>query len=54
MIMERYRSMRILFSSVSSAGHLLPLLPLADAAADAGHETAFVSSAGMAHHLGRV
>ncbi|WP_329065737.1 glycosyltransferase [Amycolatopsis sp. NBC_01480] len=44
--------MRILFSSVPSAGHLLPLLPLADAAAGAGHETAFLSAPDMARHLG--
>lgn len=44
--------MRILFSSVPAAGHLLPLVPLADAAADAGHETAFLSGADMAGYLG--
>lgn len=49
---ERRPSVRILFSSVPSAGHLLPLLPLADAAADAGHETAFLSAANMARYLG--
>ena len=44
--------MRILFSSVPAPGHLLPLLPLADAAADAGHEVAFLTDAGMARYLG--
>ena len=44
--------MKILFSSVPAPGHLLPLLPLADAAADAGHEVAFLTDAGMAQFLG--
>jgi UDP:flavonoid glycosyltransferase YjiC (YdhE family) len=47
------RKMRILFSCVSAAGHVLPLLPLADAAADAGHDVAFVTAAEMAGYLGR-
>jgi UDP:flavonoid glycosyltransferase YjiC (YdhE family) len=44
--------MRIVFSSVTAAGHLLPLLPLADAAADAGHDVAFLTGADMAGYLG--
>lgn len=44
--------MRILFSAVPAPGHLLPLLSLADAAADAGHEVAFLTSADMAGFLG--
>jgi UDP:flavonoid glycosyltransferase YjiC (YdhE family) len=44
--------MRILFSSVTAAGHLLPMLPLADAASDAGHDVAFVTGADMAGYLG--
>ena len=45
------RSMRILFSSVPAPGHLLPMLPLATAAAEAGHEVAFLTDAGMAGYL---
>jgi len=44
--------MRILFSGVAAAGHLLPLLPLAEAAAVAGHEVAFLTGADMAGYLG--
>jgi hypothetical protein len=44
--------MRILFSATPAAGHVLPLLPLADAAADAGHEVAFLTGAEMAEYLG--
>ena len=44
--------MRLLFSSVTAAGHLLPLVPLADAAADAGHGVAFLAGADMAGYLG--
>jgi UDP:flavonoid glycosyltransferase YjiC (YdhE family) len=44
--------MRILFSSVTAAGHLLPLVPLADAAAGAGHDVAFLTGAEMAEYLG--
>jgi len=44
--------MRILFSSVTAAGHLLPLLPLADAASGAGHDVAFLTGADMAGYLG--
>lgn len=43
---------RILFSAASAAGHLIPMVPLADAAADAGHEAAFLSAAAMADLLG--
>ncbi|TVT59343.1 glycosyltransferase family 1 protein [Amycolatopsis rhizosphaerae] len=43
--------MRILFSAVPAPGHLLPLLPLADAAAEAGHEVAFLTAADMAGYL---
>lgn len=45
--------MRILFGAVPGAGHVLPLLPLADAAADAGHEVALLTAASMAGYLGR-
>jgi UDP:flavonoid glycosyltransferase YjiC (YdhE family) len=44
--------MRILFSSVTAAGHLLPLVPLADAAAGAGHEVGFLTGSAMAGYLG--
>ncbi|NAZ77678.1 glycosyltransferase [Kineococcus sp. T13] len=40
--------MRILLSGVPAFGHLLPLAPLARAAAEAGHETALLTSSGMA------
>jgi UDP:flavonoid glycosyltransferase YjiC (YdhE family) len=43
----------MLFSSGTAAGHLLPLVPLADAAADAGHDVAFLTGAEMAGYLGR-
>ncbi|GLY02311.1 glycosyltransferase [Actinoplanes sp. NBRC 101535] len=39
--------MRILFSSVPAHGHLLPLLPLARAAARAGHQVALLTHPGM-------
>jgi UDP:flavonoid glycosyltransferase YjiC (YdhE family) len=42
----------MLFSSVTAAGHLLPLLPLADAAAHAGHDVAFLTGADMTIYLG--
>lgn len=41
-------NMRILFSSVPQHGHLLPLLPLARAFRDRGHEVAVLTAAGMA------
>ena len=44
--------MRILFSGVNAAGHLLPMMPLADAAADAGHKVAFLTGAQAAGYLG--
>src|ERR1700761_4769808 len=44
--------MRMLFSSVTAAGHLLPLVPLADAAAEAGHDVAFLTGAEMGGYLG--
>lgn len=44
--------MRILFGAVPAAGHVLPLVPLADAAADAGHQVAFLTAADMAGYLG--
>jgi UDP:flavonoid glycosyltransferase YjiC (YdhE family) len=44
--------MRILFGATPAAGHLLPLLPLADAAAAAGHQVAFLTAAPMARFLG--
>lgn len=40
--------MRALFSCVGGAGHLRPLLPLARAFADAGHEVAFATAATFA------
>lgn len=40
--------MRALFSCVGGAGHLRPLLPLAQAFADAGHEVAFAIAATFA------
>ena len=43
--------MRILFSSVRAAGRLLSMLPLADAAVEAGHEVTFLVYAGMAGYL---
>ncbi|MGI5240661.1 hypothetical protein [Dactylosporangium sp. CA-139066] len=45
--------MRVLFTAVPVYGHLLPLLPLAEAAATAGDETAvrFVDFAPMAQLL---
>ena len=39
--------MRILFSFVGGAGHLNPLLPIARAARDAGHEVTFAGSGDM-------
>ncbi|MEH3157404.1 MAG: glycosyltransferase [Gordonia paraffinivorans] len=43
--------MRVLFSSLGSYGHTLPLVPLARAAADAGHDVAFASTEAMAPTL---
>lgn len=40
---ERSTAMRILFTFAGGAGHLEPLLPLARAAADAGHTAAFAA-----------
>jgi UDP:flavonoid glycosyltransferase YjiC (YdhE family) len=40
--------MRILFSGHPLAGHLLPMMPLADAARAAGHETAMLTSGDLA------
>lgn len=42
--------MRILFSSLGSHGHVYPLIPLARAAADAGHEVRW-ATAGAMHPL---
>jgi len=44
--------MRILFSATPAAGHVLPLVPLADAAGDAGHDVAFLTGPDMAGYLG--
>ncbi|MER6670092.1 glycosyltransferase [Amycolatopsis japonica] len=44
--------MRILFAAVPAPGHVLPLLPLADAAIDAGHEAAFLAADSAAPFLG--
>lgn len=43
--------MRILFSGVPAFGHLLPMLPLAQAAQQAGHQVAFLTNAVMAGPL---
>ncbi|MBY8860226.1 glycosyltransferase [Nocardia sp. CA2R105] len=43
--------MRILFGSTPVPGHVLPLLPLADAAVAAGHEVAFLTAKDMAPFL---
>lgn len=43
--------MRILFSSTPAFGHLLPLLPLAHAARQSGHDAAFLTHAGFADIL---
>ncbi len=43
--------MRILFGSTPAAGHLLPLLPLADSATRAGHDVAFLTAGSMAGFL---
>jgi UDP:flavonoid glycosyltransferase YjiC (YdhE family) len=40
--------MRILFTFTGGAGHFVPLVPVARAAAAAGHEVAFTCAAGMA------
>jgi UDP:flavonoid glycosyltransferase YjiC (YdhE family) len=40
--------MRILFSGNALAGHILPMMPLADAARAAGHETALLASGSIA------
>ena len=44
--------MRILFSATPAAGHVLPLVPLASAAGDAGHDVAFLTGPDMAGYLG--
>ncbi|MCR6488780.1 glycosyltransferase [Amycolatopsis sp. OK19-0408] len=44
--------MRILFGANPATGHVLPLLPLADAAAEAGHDVAFLTASSMTPHLG--
>jgi UDP:flavonoid glycosyltransferase YjiC (YdhE family) len=41
-------SVRILFSGNPLAGHLLPMMPLADAARTSGHETALLTSGDLA------
>ena len=43
--------MEILFSTFPAPGHLLPLLPLADAAAAAGHGTAVMTGPDLAHFV---
>src|SRR5437764_2264432 len=37
--------MRILFTTLPESGHFRPLIPIAQAAADAGHDVAFASPA---------
>jgi hypothetical protein len=44
-----YVGMRILFSSALGRGHLLPLLPLARAFRQAGHDVAVLTSGPMRH-----
>lgn len=44
--------MRILFSATPAPGHLFPLLPLAGAARDTGHEVALLTSGLMAGAVG--
>lgn len=39
--------MRVLFSSLGSYGHMLPLVPLARATADAGHDVTFATTTAM-------
>ena len=43
--------MRILFSTVPALGHLLPLLPLARAARDHGHDVAVLTAQPLSSHL---
>lgn len=40
--------MRVLFTCLPATGHLHPLVPIARALADAGHEVAFATHASMA------
>jgi UDP:flavonoid glycosyltransferase YjiC (YdhE family) len=40
-------TMRILFSCTPALGHVVPVIPLARAARDAGHDVGFLTSAGM-------
>ncbi|GAA2581000.1 DUF1205 domain-containing protein [Dactylosporangium fulvum] len=46
--------MRVLFTAVPIYGHLLPLLPLAEAVAAAGHEAAVAVPPSMAHLVGEL
>lgn len=43
--------MRVLFSTTSGLGHLHPLVPLASAFADEGHDVAFTTAAALAEHV---
>lgn len=43
--------MRILFTTTSGVGHFHPLVPLAKAAADAGHDVAFASPASLSARI---
>gem|GEM_PF-943165 len=43
--------MRVLFASLGTHGHTYPLLPLAAAARDAGHEVTFATGEGFAEVL---
>lgn len=43
--------MRVLFTSTGGDGHVLPLLPLAEAFARRGDEVAFASPPGLRHHV---
>src|SRR3569623_1483937 len=46
--LRRRCCMRILFACTTAYGHLHPLVPLARAATDAGHEVAFATGAALA------
>lgn len=43
--------MRVLFSTTSGFGHLHPLVPLASAFADEGHDVAFATSEALGEHV---
>ena len=45
--------MRVLFSCIAAYGHFHPLVPLARAFADEGHDVAFATSASFADRVHR-